>query len=120
MALRFVILHHRIEGGEHWDLCLERGEVLLTWRLEREPVDAASLPIAAQSLGDHRKAYLDYEGPLSRDRGDVRRVDGGRLRFEQVTAGRYVVHLDGARLSGLFTLTGEGDAWLFDALRSSP
>ena len=33
MTSRFVILHHRLAGGEHWDLMLEHGESLATWQL---------------------------------------------------------------------------------------
>ena len=79
MPLRFVILHHTVHGGEHWDLMLEQGNTLLTWQLLREPFELASLPIPARRIGDHRKAYLDYEGSLSRNRGDVRRVGEGRV-----------------------------------------
>ena len=39
MPTRFAILHHEVAGGEHWDLMLERKDVLLTWQLEREPAD---------------------------------------------------------------------------------
>lgn len=77
MPDRFVILHHRQEGSEHWDLMLERGEVLWTWRLDRDPLDPRNYPIPAERIGDHRKAYLTYEGPISGGRGTVRRVDQG-------------------------------------------
>ncbi len=84
MPSRFVILHHQVADGEHWDLMLERGDVLLTWQLAREPVDRSSLPIPAKRLADHRKGFLDYEGPVSGDRGHVRRVDTGTVDFEHV------------------------------------
>ncbi len=116
MSLRFVILHHRVAGGEHWDLMLEQGEVLLTWQLEREPVDRAALPIRARRIGDHRRAYLDYQGPVSGGRGEVARTDEGEVRFEEATDRRCVVRLTGRRLVGRFSLTAEGEAWLFEAI----
>ena len=116
MSLRFVILHHRVTGGEHWDLMLEQGEVLLTWQLEREPVDRASLPIPARRIGDHRKAYLDYQGPLGGGRGDVDRVDEGQVAFEETTEARYVMRLTGRRLTGRFALAVEGDAWVLQTV----
>ena len=119
MSLRFVILHHRVTGGEHWDLMLEQGEVLLTWQLEREPIDRAALPILARRIGDHRKAYLDYQGPLSGARGEVRRVDHGWLKLEEIIPNRCVLYLKGERLVGRFSLTAANDEWIFDALREN-
>ena len=37
MPSRFVILHHRLDDGEHWDLMLEHGEVLLTGEAQVTP-----------------------------------------------------------------------------------
>ena len=112
MPTRFVILHHRVADGEHWDLMLEHGGVLLTWQLQREPVDRSSLPIPARRIGDHRRAYLEYEGPLSGDRGHVRRVEAGSVEFRDTSPDRYVVQLRSRRLSGLFTLAAVGDGWV--------
>ncbi len=112
MSNRFVILHHRLADGEHWDLMLQRGDVLLTWQLLREPIDRSSLPILARRIGDHRKAYLQYEGPISDNRGSVRRVDGGTVDFEETTPNRYIVALNGRRLSGRFLLARKGSEWV--------
>jgi len=101
---RFVILHHREHGGEHWDLMIEQSAGLATWRLARMPAAEDHAPIPATRLPDHRKAYLEYEGPISRDRGEVRRVEEGACEIlEQAAAGWRVV-LRGARLSGRFVL----------------
>ncbi|MGD2111681.1 MAG: DNA polymerase ligase N-terminal domain-containing protein [Phycisphaerae bacterium] len=114
MPTRFAILHHKLADGEHWDLMLEHGDALLTWQLEREPVDAAALPIPAKRIGDHRKAYLEYEGPVSGDRGHVRRVDAGLVEFERLAADEVVFRLKGERLAGAFVLRARGYAWRFD------
>ncbi len=112
MAAKFVILHHVLPDGEHWDLMLERGEALLTWRLVREPVGGSSLPIPAEKLGDHRQAYLDYEGPVSGGRGSVRRVDAGTVEFEAATGDGYEIRLGGGRLIGRFRLAAVDDHWV--------
>lgn len=112
MPARFVILHHRLADGEHWDLMLEHGKVLLTWQLLREPVDASSLPIPARRIGDHRKAYLEYEGPVSGGRGTVRRVDEGTVEIEKASENRLQFRLGGSRLYGYFVLQrGEAPEW---------
>jgi len=114
MPTRFVILHHRLDDGEHWDLMLEHGDVLLTWQLLADPVGTAALPIAAVRIGDHRKAYLDYEGPVSGGRGRVRRVDSGLLHITHFTADRCIFELQGQRLAGRFELAARGGQWVLD------
>lgn len=114
MPSRFAILHHRLDEGEHWDLMLEHGDVLLTWQLLREPINRASLPITARRIGDHRKAYLDYEGPLTDNRGTVRRVDSGIVEFETNTPQYCRFVLSGDRLHGTFILRQEAQSWTFE------
>ena len=114
MPNRFVILHHRLDEGEHWDLMLEQGDVLLTWQLLREPIDPASLPILARRIGDHRKAYLDYEGPITDDRGTVHRVDSGSLEVFENTPQCCRFTLSGDRLSGTYLLRKQTNDWSFE------
>ena len=115
MPTRFVILQHEADGGEHWDLMLEYGNVLATWQLAREPRDRASLPIPAKRIFDHRKSFLEFEGPLRGDRGRVRRVDIGTVRFREFTDMECVFDLQGGRLSGLLRLSRVGEEWVLSA-----
>ncbi len=94
---------------------LEKDQKLLTWRLLREPIDFASLPIPAERIGDHRMDYLDYEGPVSGDRGYVTRVDGGGLVLAETSDRQAQFSLQGERLRGNFCLLQEHDQWLFQA-----
>ena len=94
---RFVVLIHD-HPALHWDLMLEKEAVLRTWRLERAPDEAGS--IAAEPLADHRPVYLDYEGPVSGNRGTVRRYDGGDYKLIAETTARLEVMLAGAVLRG--------------------
>lgn len=104
---RFVILRHDPPpGGQrppHWDLMLQSGDVLRTWALAEPPT--AGRPIAAEALADHRTAYLDYEGPVSGDRGAVCRWDAGTVQWERATPREIVIRLDGNQVSGRATLT---------------
>lgn len=77
---RFVILEHD-HPYLHYDLMLEDGQRLLTWRLAVEPNLSQSADVQAEQLPDHRHAYLDYEGPVSRQRGYVRRKACGELEW---------------------------------------
>lgn len=77
MTQLFTILLHD-HPWWHWDFLLEDGDHALCWRLLRNP--CCGEPIAAESLEPHRLVYLDYEGPVSKDRGVVERVDCGTYR----------------------------------------
>lgn len=108
---RFVILEHD-HPARHWDFMLEVGEVLRTWRLADSPGPGRML--AAEPLPDHRRLYLDYEGPISGGRGTVRRWDAGSFDVEAETDDRLVLRLTGGRGEGLAVLerTGACD-WTF-------
>jgi hypothetical protein len=109
---RFVLLDHD-HPQPHLDLMLEVGEVLWTWRLEAPPGEGDPGP--AVRIFDHRPLYLDYEGPVSGDRGTVRRRDHGEYDWQEQSPGRLVVRLAGRRLRGRLTLTQEaGDRWRLD------
>jgi hypothetical protein len=73
---RFVVLEH-IWAGVHYDVMLEDVALgsLRTWAVEVPLTPGADLP--ARELATHRLVYLDYEGPISGDRGSVRRLDRG-------------------------------------------
>jgi hypothetical protein len=100
---RFVILEHD-HPELHWDLMLEAGGVLRTWRLAQPPTAGAA--IKAVALGDHRLHYLDYEGPVSGGRGTVTRWDRGTYEEEGG-----VFEWRGARVRGRARL--DGDYWTF-------
>lgn len=117
--LRFVILHHTGYGDEHWDLMLEKQGTLLTWKLPNDPGGGAKLPIKAIRIGDHRPIYLDYEGPVSGNRGTVIRKDSGSLNWITALPDKFLFGLDGIRLKGTFRLTQVATAWFFDRVDTS-
>jgi hypothetical protein len=108
MAGRYVILRHDFPGI-HFDLMLEAGPVLRTWRLDEPP--AAGRPAAAEQSFDHRLLYLDYEGPVSGGRGSVARWDAGTYAGD-LGPDAAVVRLEGGRLRGGLELRRrEGPVW---------
>ena len=74
--LRYVVLRHEGVPEPHFDLMIEHGAAhgLMTWR---SPVWPIHQTVQLQALGEHRRDYLDYEGPVSGGRGYVRRVAAG-------------------------------------------
>lgn len=109
--LRYVILEHD-HPFRHWDLMLEDGEILRTWRLLAPPAPGAT--VVAEASFDHRRVYLEYEGPLSGNRGTVVRWESGTFAWLERTDCRIIVRLDGQRLRGTGVLEpGSAKAWSF-------
>jgi hypothetical protein len=81
---RFVVLHHTGVAAPHYDLLFEwePGEPLTSFRCPTWPPTPGE---AWEERPDHRRAYLDYEGPISGDRGVVARRAAGTLRFDVMT-----------------------------------
>jgi len=107
---QFVVLHHEMPAtskrASHWDLMLEQDGVLTTWALDREPTPAETVTgIGCLALPDHRQDYLQYEGPISNDRGHVTRWDRGDYLVQSQSEDELVVQLFGERLLGVFRLT---------------
>jgi hypothetical protein len=109
---RYVILEHD-HPSLHWDFMLEAGERLRTWRLAAPP--CAGQAVAAAASFDHRLLYLDYEGPVSGDRGRVVQWDRGDYEEVAEEEGRLRVRLRGCRLRGTVTLEGEVLSFVEDA-----
>jgi hypothetical protein len=103
---RFVILEH-VWNGVHWDFMIEQGSGLRTWAIDAPIVTGADLP--ARWLPDHRLAYLDYEGPVSGERGWVRRIDRGTYRILEHSEARLRLALWGCQLVGEVVLNRSRD-----------
>ena len=105
---RYVILTHD-HPFLHWDLMVECGDVLRTWRLTTPP--SANDDVPAEPIEDHRLHYLNYEGPVSGNRGFVTRWDAGLVESMQEDSGEVRVELTGEKLGGELRLqrraTGE-------------
>lgn len=99
---RFVLLYHETPADfgrpAHYDLMLEDGGQLRTWELAAVP--EYNIPQVCRELAPHRLAYLDYEGPVSNDRGHVRRVDMGEVEWLESRKGALAAMISGRILSG--------------------
>lgn len=116
---RFVVLRHEVGDAVHWDLMLEHGERLATWRLSRPPSRRSAELIPAERIGEHRRAYLDYEGPVSGDRGVVIRHDAGTFSLEAESPDAWDLHFRGRELVGRYRLSRKGSSsgeWTLEPL----
>lgn len=105
---RFVLLAHD-HPSPHFDLMLEAGTGLRTWRLDQQLTKQSSQ--RATPLADHRLAYLDYEGPVSGGRGSVQRVERGEFSILSEAADVLEVHLQGEQSQGRLRLSRDGEQW---------
>lgn len=99
----FVILHHTghisQDRGDHWDWLIQFPEYFLAKlppRMQASPAEQTQglLTFASEiqpkywspgtmfwRLAPHRSDYLEYEGPISKGRGQVQRVASGQLHW---------------------------------------
>lgn len=118
---RAVVLEHTLaDGSAHFDWMIEhpvlRGERrLATWRTDDRPdrTDA----FAAERIGDHRAAYLAFEGEIPGGRGRVRRVAEGEARWESFDRDRLrvAVRWAGGSARVYEGVVAEGGSWRFAA-----
>jgi hypothetical protein len=94
MARRYVILRHEGIPEPHFDLMFEQARSPLLGTL-RSPIWPITRPTSLVHLGDHRREYLEYEGPVSGNRGAVRRVESGRHWLVERGIGEWEVKLSG-------------------------
>ncbi|MCH8879435.1 MAG: hypothetical protein IID34_06075 [Planctomycetes bacterium] len=112
-ARRFVILHHVGYGRPHWDFMLEQDQSLATWRVYHDLLEAGKEEWELFRIEDHRKFYLDHEGPIAGHRGEVRRVCGGTYELREKNSQTWTIRLRSVVLAGDFQLRlTEGERWL--------
>jgi hypothetical protein len=104
---RFTISHHTgARESDHYDLMIEQGEVLRTWRV---PALTFAIPQAARQIKDHRKVYLDYEGEIEGKRGHVKIWDTGVYAVEEWTAQRIRIAIVGRQIKARLLLERAAD-----------
>ena len=111
---RFVIHEHKTKKDTHWDLMLEIGNTLQTYRLDKEPKEILLQATEAVKIFDHSLKFLDYEGPVNKGQGEVHIADYGTYQADQSLPDVLILHLEGHVLRGNFTLKHiKSDLWQF-------
>jgi len=111
MSQRFVIHKHTQEGQSHWDLMIEWGDKLKTWRLENPPEKFSSQKTKAIPIFDHDKKFLTYQGPVNNRKGKVEIADNGE--YELIYKNDCCIELifNGRILNGHFRLSCIAENW---------
>ncbi len=111
---KFVLQKHTSPGDAHWDLMLEAGGVLETYRLELPPAKLSQQTTTAVKIFDHPLKFLSYEGSVNKGKGSVKIADAGTYQLLSDSEDRRELQLKGEILKGKFTLTHiEDDRWEF-------
>ena len=98
---RFVIQRHERQGEPvHWDLMLEKHEVLETYRVKVPPEEWGSRPVEAVKIFDHPLKFLSYEGSVNKGKGNVTIADAGTYRILSQNGNQLKADFAGTILKG--------------------
>lgn len=99
--MRFVV-HFHSHQKNHYDLMIEKNESLITWQIEeKDLIDILNGKIInVKKIQDHRKVYLDYEGPITCDRGYVEIFDTGEYEEIEWNNLNIILNFFGKKITG--------------------
>jgi len=117
VMLRYAVLWHSGIAEPHFDFMVETypGSELATWRSPVWPIDQSTV---LKRLKDHRRIYLDYEGELSKRRGNVERAAAGTCNVEIGESSVWMIQLLNHR-THLFLRCISNDLWEANPLKRS-
>jgi len=102
---KFVVQRHERQNEPvHWDLMLETGDFLETYRVGLPPEQWGREPIEAVRIFDHPLKFLTYEGSVNAGKGSVNIADCGTYRIVKRLEDRLGLELAGNVLKGEFVL----------------
>lgn len=118
MQRRFVVLFHEMpcddDRASHFDWMFEMDGALRTWAVESimgiktfdsETSSSEQFRWPAVKLANHRIDYLEYEGPISKNRGKVSRRLIGEFDLLHDTEGSFQASLRILQPSYVFPIT---------------
>jgi hypothetical protein len=110
---KFVVQKHQREPQPaHWDLMLESGGILETYRLALPPEKWAKEVMEAVKIFDHPLKFITYEGPVNKGKGRVDIADYGTYRLIDMDKTQRKILFEGKLFRGeyLFCLIKD-DRW---------
>ena len=98
---RYVLHAHRDEGGEHLDLRLEEGDVLVGWRLPPDVVEQLALgkQVPCELKRIHPIRWLEV------DEAGCAVEDAGTYRWVTKSGARALIAFRGKQLAGVYSVT---------------
>lgn len=110
---RFVVqMHKRQDQPTHWDLMLEKDQVLKTFRMPMAPEFIGDQAAEVILIQDHPLRFLTYQGPVNQGQGQVQIVEAGTYKTINCTTDCWIIKLHGSYIRGRFRLAhSHGDTW---------
>ncbi|MHC4125645.1 MAG: DNA polymerase ligase N-terminal domain-containing protein, partial [Planctomycetota bacterium] len=103
---KFVIQKHsRSDQTAHWDLMLETGPSLETYRLTLPPEKLVGQTCSAVRISDHPLKFLTYQGPVNNAAAQVQIADNGTCKILSSDRKHKTLQFKGNILKGKFTIT---------------
>ena len=108
-AKKFVVQRHeRQNEPTHWDLMLEAGDFLETYRIGEPPEEWGREPIEAVRIFDHPMKFLTYQGSVNKGKGSIKIADSGTFSVVSQNEDQLILEISGVILKGEFTFAVEG------------
>ena len=101
---RFVVHKHSRGKQLHWDLMLQAGQVLETYRLQLPPEQLRRYGCIARRIFDHPLKFLSYEGSVNNGQGTVEIVDSGTYEILSQDEEKIELQFNGSILTSKFEL----------------
>ena len=110
---KFVVQKHQKKSElTHWDLMLESGDYLETYRVAEPPEKWGKKAIEAEKIFDHPLKFLSYEGKVNKGKGRVEIADCGVYSLIEKDETQQHIALAGKLLRGEYQLCLiENDRW---------
>lgn len=110
----------------HYDLRLEKENVLKSWAVPKEPSKDPSDKRLAIETEDHDLDFADFEGEIEEGKygaGNVELWDEGTYEEIEWKENKIIVNIDGEKLNGKYVLIRfkpeeEPDYWLFFKMKA--
>ena len=101
---KFVIQKHAKDNNLHWDLMLEAGNVLETYRLVLPPEKLTHHSSPAARIFDHPLKFLTYEGSVNKGKGTVEIAETGTYQLICESNHEKEFQFEGKIIKGKFSL----------------
>ena len=105
-SMKYVIQKHHARHL-HYDLRLEKGGVLKSWAIPKEPPLEKGIRRLAVQVEDHPVEYSSFEGVIPEGEygaGTVEIWDSGIYESEKWDQDEIIIHINGRRLHGRYCL----------------
>lgn len=106
---RFVILWHEVDNmpgrQNHYDFLLESAGFFITIELLALPWEVSE--VRGRVLSPHRLEYWELEGPISGNRGHVKRITRGTYRCASLARGQWELTLESAEVQKVLTIAAD-------------